>query len=150
MNPIYNQNIPVELEHLKPLGDFVLVKRLPDHDKQGRIWLPGNRKNPELGLRRGVVVACGPGDAKYFFRCLECHAVHAGTKRAPGDCEWCGGNNWEFASDIGTQRHEMNVSPGDHILYTRAPANDVRLNGEEYTFLHEEQHPYAVLESEAA
>jgi co-chaperonin GroES (HSP10) len=48
------------------------------------------------------------------------------------------------------RRAEMYVRPGDEVVYTRAPANDVVLNGEEYTVLHAEQHIMAVIEKEAA
>ena len=46
----------------------------------------------------------------------------------------------------------MHVKPGDEVIYTRVPANNVRLNQqysfsrEEYVFLHEEQHVVAVIE----
>jgi co-chaperonin GroES (HSP10) len=38
------------------------------------------------------------------------------------------------------------VKPGDEVIYPRVPANDLRINGEEYTMLHEEQHCLAVVE----
>jgi co-chaperonin GroES (HSP10) len=93
----------------------VLVERLEDEETRGSIVIPATVRNPEVGLRRGKVVACGPGD----------RLVHAGLPdRAP-----------------------MNVSPGDTVLYTRVPANDVKIGGRMYTMCHEEQHIYAVLDA---
>lgn len=43
-------------------------------------------------------------------------------------------------------RLPIHVEPGDEVIYTRCPDNDVRINGGEYTFLHEEQHIFAVVE----
>jgi hypothetical protein len=45
-------------------------------------------------------------------------------------------------------RVPMSVQVGDEILYWRSPANDVKIDGQEYVFLHEEQHLVAVLEQE--
>jgi len=42
-------------------------------------------------------------------------------------------------------RHDMNVRPGDVVLYSRSPANEVRLNGVEYQLAHEQQHILAVI-----
>ena len=113
MKAILHMDIPCELEHLTPLYDFVLVKRLKDKEctESGLVWLPDNARNPEQGLRRGVVLKVGPGDK------------HPAGGRLP-----------------------MNAAPGDEIVYPRVPANDIRLNGEEYVFLHEEQHILAVIE----
>lgn len=43
-------------------------------------------------------------------------------------------------------RAPMGVKVGDEILYSRAPANGILIDGRETVFLHEEQHIEAVLE----
>lgn len=43
------------------------------------------------------------------------------------------------------KRHPMHVKVGDKIAWWRCPANEVRLNGKDYTFLHEQQHICAVI-----
>jgi co-chaperonin GroES (HSP10) len=48
------------------------------------------------------------------------------------------------------ERWSMTVSPGDEVIYPRVPANDLRINGEEYTMLHEEQAVLAIVERDAA
>lgn len=40
----------------------------------------------------------------------------------------------------------MCVQPGDEIVYARVPANDIRIDGEEYTLLHEEQHVLCIVD----
>lgn len=98
---------------MQPQGDFVLVRRIVE-DRVGSIWIPQIQPQGAEPPRRGVVLACGPGDR---------------DKR--GD------------------RIPMNVDVGDEILYRRAPANDICIDGQEYTFLHEEQHILAVIECDA-
>lgn len=97
---------------LRPLGDFVLVKRIVETQTSSGLFIPESAAAPEIGfIRKGRVVLVGPGDRK-----------------ADGS------------------RFEMGVEVGDIVLYPRVPANDVRINGEEHTLLHEEQHILAVVE----
>ena len=102
----------VECSNFTPLYDFVLVRRLSDEAVHHGLHVPGNAKDHERGIRRGVVEQCGAGDKR-----------------------------------LDNSRIAINVQPGDIVLYDRVPANDVRLNGVEYTLCHEEQHILAVLES---
>lgn len=111
MKPIYHPSIETQLESLTPLGDFVLVRRMPDAPR-GLIEVPLSAREPERGLRRGMVVRVGMGD-----------------RRPDGG------------------RHPMYVKPGDTVVYPRVPANNVVLNGDEYTLIHAEQHVLAVLEA---
>jgi co-chaperonin GroES (HSP10) len=159
---------------IQPLGDLVLVKRLPDSEKtpSGMIWLPNtrNEKNPAQGPRRGVVVAVGPGDRELLLWCGNDKWVR---DRSSGFCEGdlrptfayvlangipacpqCGGSMYIVAG-ANTVPHDklhrpMHVEVGDEVIYNRAPANDVSINGEEYVFIHEEQHLLAVIEKGAA
>ncbi len=97
---------------LRPLGDFVLVKRIVETKTAGGLFIPESAAAPEFGvIRKGQVVLVGPGD-----------------RRPDGT------------------RFDMGVEVGDVVLYPRVPANDVRINGEEHTLLHEEQHILAVIE----
>jgi co-chaperonin GroES (HSP10) len=116
----------MDLSKLTPLHDFVLVHEIPEKTllvQNGVMHMTGDyrwRSDRPKGLRRGRVVAVGRGD-----------------KILCGPCA-CEG-----------RRAEMNVHAGDEVVYPRVPANDVVINGEEYTFLHEEQHVLAIVEKEA-
>lgn len=140
---------------VQPTGDFVLIKPLPNPLE--KLWLPETVRRGMSPLKRGRVVAAGPGDKLLTLQCRACNAVrtriaalewlHSDHLRGPvqlGRCA-CGCGSCEVVS--ADERTEMQTRPGDEVLYWRAPANDVRINGEEYVFLHEEQHIVAVLEA---
>lgn len=107
----------VECADFTPLGDFVLIRRLPDPDEERGLIVPGTARDNARGVRRGVVEKCGPGDK-----------IHAASP--------LGGHH---------DRQPMNVKPGDIVLYDRVPANDVNIKGQMYTLGHEEQHCLAVI-----
>ena len=162
-------NIELDIEALQPMGDFVLVRQIrPD---EGLIAAPGRRPTEDgrwvdadpSGLRRGGVLAVGPGDPLVTLRCLACgaertkralmaftHMMSIRAEIAMGVCR-CGEKQ---AMVVGESRRQMGVEVGDEVLYTRVPANNVRLNSQysfcrdEYVFLHEEQHIFAVIEKE--
>jgi co-chaperonin GroES (HSP10) len=147
VKPVYNQNIPVQLRHIRPLGDLVLVKRIRDefYDSRRLIWMPDLKRYQEDGKRIGEVLMCGPGDRLFVWMCWKCRpsgATTLSTFMAPPKCKACGNTSLEL---VAQQRHAMNCKPGDRILYDRSPANDVQIDGESYTFLHEQQHVLAVL-----
>lgn len=173
MKPIFHANIEVEtLEQIVPHGDYVLVKRLPDPETiaGGLLFLPDGSRDPKkLVPRRGLVIAVGKGDRWHGWVCTDCIKIwdssddvvkwgqrsdawktfegrKVTTQGGPGHCELCGGTNF-VRTDEG--RHEMHVKPGDHVIYWRSPANDVKFNDTEYVFLHEEQHIAAVIPQEA-
>lgn len=120
------------LADIKPHSDMVLVERIED--------APGLIVSPDLtctrdgrwvnrspvGIRRGRVVAVGDGD-RFIW-----------SKKDPGKAIGLANKDGSPAA--------MQVAPGDEVLYTRAPANDVYIEGRPYVFLHEEQHIYAVVE----
>lgn len=151
------------MQNVKPCGDYVLVKRLPD--VAGLLWLPQRVKNELQRLKRGLVVAVGAGDPLITVKCAGCGAErqrvgllgfgHSDFGRLPvktGTCDACGSTSLDMTGVdclpvVG--RVPMAVAVGDEILYWRSPANDVRINGEDYVFLHEEQHLVAVLEPSA-
>lgn len=149
MHDLYLSNVPTELADVQPLGDFVLVRRLPDSERtpSGYIVLPDGTRNKREGKRRGVVILVGPGDKRTditakegWKQCTHCAAV---WNKEETECV-CGQSGFKTY----TYRHPMHVAPGDEIIYDRVPANDIRIDGEEYTFLHEEQHILCVLERE--
>lgn len=140
-------NVDTPPEAWIPRGDLVLVKRLPDKDKLGSIFIPETSLNPERGVRRGVVVACGPGDNLLAFRCKN-HAVVSFKLRdkcsgAIPVCSICKETMVLLFSNL---RCSMSVSVGDEILYWRNENGDVKFQDEEFVYLHEEQHVIAVLE----
>ena len=130
---------------VQPLHDFVLVERLPDSAPPG-ILIPESLRNANTGLRIGKVLAIGPGDPARVYECgnPDCSgAPHVISSGKTPTCYWCGSRMFWTRS---TRTHPMHVDIGDRVVYPRVPANDIRINGQEYTFLHEEQHILAVLE----
>ena len=126
-------DIPADLAKLQPYGDFVLVKRLPSQEVSASIWLPQETvRDMNTGVRRGVVMATGPGD-KLWERW-----THYKSGQHPKEF-------WPL--EHSGKRCEMDVKVGDEVLYPRTPANEVKLNGEEYCFIHEGE-IRAVLETE--
>lgn len=132
MKPLRYPETTATVEQLRPLGDLVLVRPLPEAEKIGQIFLPDNARNPERGLRRGVVVACGPGDMRHDFE-LKALDVPPELSKPCTDFSW-----WP--------RHAMHVKPGDIVIYPRVPANGVTIDGAEHFLIHEEQHVLAVIE----
>jgi len=132
MRAEHHPSIAADLAGFHPLHDFVLIRRVPD-PTPGPIIAP-QWKNPRPVVQRGEVIAVGPGDK--ITQCQFCRQ----DKQLP-KCPWC--------SKIirQGQRHEMYVKVGDVVLYHRAPANNVVINGEEMVLLHCEQHVLAVLDS---
>ena len=126
-------DIPADLAKLRPYGDFVLIKRLREKEYAGAIWIPEESlRSMNTGIRRGVVLAIGPGDKLWEKWTHYSDSVHP---RQLWPLEYSG------------KRCGMDVQVGDEVLYPRTPANEVRLNGEEYCFIHEEE-IRAVLEKE--
>ena len=112
MRPVKYANVEAAIADVQPVGNQILVKRLPDLEGPSGLVLPASARDADRpGIRRGVVLAVGPGD------------------RMPDG-----------------SRLEMELRPGDVVVYTRAPSLGVSINGTEYTFLREHQHVYAVLE----
>jgi co-chaperonin GroES (HSP10) len=160
MHSPFLQTVRVEdASQVKPTGDFVLIKPLPNDDPLSRLWLPASVHRKKMILKRGLVIAVGQGDSIVQLKCTECGKERArlavlipdrtADSRLPiktGTCK-CGCSMVEV---LGTSRAAMNVQAGDEILYWRSPANDVRINEEEYVFLHEEQHIVGVIEKEEA
>lgn len=114
MNQPKHLSVTAELEEIRPLYDFVLVRRLDeDGKKDGLVILPDASRNPmKPGVKQGKVIACGAGDKLHD-----------------------------------SSRVFMHVKSGDTVLYQRAPANNVVINGGEYVFLHEESQILAVIEA---
>lgn len=158
------RNIEAQIEKFHPLHDFCLVRHEPEpevvlksglHMTKDFRW----REDRPRGVRRGRVIAIGRGDRKFLMWCERCaylDAVHCLNRarqfRVNGEqgrpCHHCG-NALAYATSNGEpiiKRCEMDVCVGDLVLYPRIPANDVIINGVEYTLCHEQQHVLAVLE----
>ena len=163
-------DIDVPLDRIKPTGDCVLVRVLPEEEVTASgIVLPQMGKD-SAELRIGEVVAAGPGDKVFVWVCNTCLKVwdwdgpvtmshknieawrkaatadswyRLTTTKGPGSCKVCGDSNW-LLNGIG--HHHMHVKPGDRIWYRRVLANQQLINGELYQIIREEQHIWAVLE----
>jgi co-chaperonin GroES (HSP10) len=179
MRELYKTSIPTEIADVMPFGDCVLVQRIDADERGETVSPAGviSPKIPRhmvQSLHTGIVLRVGPGDRLIEFLCAACgqvKSINASSGRPsqgrdysfvcskPGKCD-CGAteeaSNWQ---QVGESRRLMGVKPGDKILYPRVPANAVRLANPErysfnvgesnYTFLHEEQHVWAVLEEAA-
>ena len=122
-------NIQALVESVRPLHDFVLVRRSPDEDRYGRIILQDGARNPmKPGLKRGIAVAVGRGD-KFTMKPKGNGEIH--RKRFPGD------------------RMPMDVRPGDEVIFSRTPANNTLIDGQEYVFVHAEL-IFGIIEREAS
>lgn len=151
MNQPKHLSVAAELEEIRPLYDFVLVRRLDDDGKKdGLVILPDTARNPmKPGVKQGKVIACGAGDKspRTYWSCSKCKRIWGIYENAFAEvCNKCG--NWatlDGCDDAG--RIGMHVKPGDTVLYQRAPANNVVINGGEYVFLHEESQILAVIEA---
>lgn len=125
------------------------------------------RSDRPRGNRLGEVVACGPGDLAAHLYCETCQELRKrivktgeGThaQSIGGKCDQCGDALSIFprwgtgpeAEIVSTERMPMNVRVGDIVVFPRVPNNELRINGEDFCFLHEEQHVLAVIEKEAA
>jgi co-chaperonin GroES (HSP10) len=168
----YQPEIVADIERLRPLGDFILVKPLPEDQtaeitdsklqtrmvseftmtRDGRY-----RWNRAKGLIYGVAVACGKGDRLFWVGCDKCGlydtrlAHRIGSRCAFGAvgkrCE--GRTRIVDHEDRPVVGHaDMDVKPGDIVIVSRVPANEIRINGEEYGFFHLEQHVLGIVEQE--
>ncbi len=162
-----HQSIAADLDNFRPMGDMVLVQRLPDPEEtKGGLHIPQiardeNRpRDPAMNGRIGIVVASGPGDKAYNFRCSACGYFRwlapslkaiAGAEEAHyhivTKCE-CGEGEWLPTTE--SARLPMYVHVGDKVLFQRWVNNVVVLNGTEYTLLHAESQVLAVLDEVAA
>jgi co-chaperonin GroES (HSP10) len=133
---------------------------LDDREEYGMIVIvPESSLRSDRGLRIGEVVAVGPGDKLLKLKCGACgqwrvfipgvrwaesHDGERPVSKAPLPCR-CGsskiGSTWVHG------RADMHLQVGDKIVYSRAPANNVMIEGQEYVFLHEAQHIEGVLEN---
>lgn len=146
-------NVDTPYDRWMPHGDLVLVKRLPDKDKIGSIFIPETAQNAQRGTRRGLVLMVGPGDKIVAFECESCGCfpLRLLKKQIYLKCRNCGGSLRLAATDNfvwgeNGDRSPLNVAVGDEVIYWRAEANDVKIQNVEYVYLHEEQHILAVLE----
>jgi len=160
VKPLRHVGVDSPIEHVRPLGDFVLVRplKLDAETYSGALVLPESARIPERGLRRGVVVACGPGDKAMGLRCNDCMADYTSTLKQIGEsqifaassCPRCGSTtrHWivnQYLEIVETRR-PMHVKPGDTVVYPRVPANGARIGNEDLVLLHEQQHILAVIE----
>jgi co-chaperonin GroES (HSP10) len=164
----YHPDIQTKIENIRPIGDFVLVKRLPDEEETvGGLLIPSRYRNedrprnPRQSIRRGVIVAAGPGDKGLLWKCGACGVekfMAPSGKQYKGEdymtyairsrCE-CGKRDWTPVADVKAYAN-MDATVGDIVLYQRWENNIVRINNEEYTLLHEQSQVIAVEERAAA
>lgn len=146
-----------DIEALRPLGDFVLVKPLVTTNDAGIIDPKTQRtkdgrwrlQNRETGNRFGTVIAVGAGDRMIAVLCRNCEEGEAILATAKNrDCRTCG-KPLDCFPEVDFHA-PMHVSPGDVVIFPRVPANEVIINGEEFVLLHEESQIYGVVEEEIA
>lgn len=140
----------------RALYDQILVRELAPEERVGSIWVPENAQHGPDGdkyLSRGVVVACGPGDkVSGCHFCKDTGTLQIDTTEAH-EPEWAAGDvvtaECPFCPHKNgfPTRHEMNVNPGDTIIFDRPSNRKIVLNGEAYFVCHEQQHILAVVGS---
>lgn len=167
-----HQSITADLDNFSPMGDMVLVKRLPDPEEtKGGLHIPqiardeSRPRDPGASGRIGVVVASGPGDKGFEFECSYCARrvflapslkAIAGAEEAHyrivTKCK-CSATEEAGSAWLPTGKSErlpMYVHVGDKVLFQRWVNNVVVLNDEEFTLLHAESQILAVLDEVAA
>lgn len=121
--------------------------------------------NRPRGLQYGTVVAMGAGDLAIALWCGKCGLIQSRIERGQESRKWrcssCASRDVhsktcrddELAglpaggtARVSASRIAMGCQLGDVVLFPRVPANEVRLNGEEFVCLHEEQHVLAVID----
>lgn len=136
------RSVDVPIEDIRPRGDFVLVRRLLDY--RSFLWVPSQNPRAIQDLRVGEVLQVGPGDTLDRAYCGTCDYWTSRVNIGPvSKCKLCGKAD---LTDAGTWHLELGVKVGDKVVYPRVPDNDITVNGEELTMLHEEGHVLAVLE----
>lgn len=168
----YQPTISADLEAIRPLGDFVLVRPLSDEEggkltgtslaelsSLSEFHMTADyryRWNRPRGNRFGRVIAAGPGDRMVGLMCPRCYQVsgfrlvHIDAVRKRASCRECGSEmktafHPDFEGPV-TVSAPMYCAPGDIVVFPQVPANEIEINGEKLIFLHQEQHVLAVLE----
>jgi co-chaperonin GroES (HSP10) len=157
----------MNIETIQPLGDLVLVRRLPDADSVHGILIPESARNKKRGddndihgsLRRGIVVALGPGDKLLQFKCPDCGEVAGATMRpesarsatlvprTPNKKCGCGvSTKWQFATGEPEVYCEMEPAIGNEVIFERWGSSQFDIDGVEYSLIHEEQSILGVIE----
>lgn len=143
-------NVDTLVDRVKPYGDYVLVRRLPDEAEERGIAVPASFRNGRMtpGIRRGYVERVGPGDPAAMYLCESCRKVKYRIIRASWEqntapeCSDC-----EAAMSLKSTglRAPMHVLPGQQVLYDRSPQSELKIGGEYYQMVHEESQIHAVL-----
>ena len=94
---------------LKPLNDNVVVKLRPRAEKSGGLFIPETAQERSL---IGEVLAVGPGT-------------------------WISGGSDDPVSDIRMIR-PLDVKPGNVVLIGKHSGREVKIDGEEYWVMHED------------
>ena len=129
--------------------DRVLLRDIPEEERHGSLYLPEVCRNQEK-IRRGIVIAVGPGDSK-IERAADQHDVHPDgyvrTKARRVKCRVCDGSiqpwdaHWscQTCKDTRVGRLPMSVRPGDRVLYSQRQEAEIFINHQRYGICHEEQ-----------
>ena len=134
----YNPHNKLDLtpEHIRPQGDRVLVRDLPEREKTGSLFIPESAQGKGMGknglLRLGLVVAVGPGD-KAFERMVHKSKTVSRLKTTA----WAGRpDGWRFPPT---------VKPGDRVLLDRRREAEFIFEGVRHTLCYEQQAILAVV-----
>lgn len=126
------------IDQVDPRHDMVLVRRLPDDQiTKGGILLPETALNKREGYRIGEVLRVGKGDIVFGETCDDRNYCRKCDAWDCCHCEWATHDTFRFP---------MLCKPGDRVIYSRCPDNDVTIDGVECTFLREEQHVLAIID----
>lgn len=153
----------IDPKTIKLLGDRILVEEIDQEDgRVGSLVIPETCRNKSK-IRRGVVVAVGPGDncvervdgkaidadgrpmlRRKWVACDTCrgtgnHITEDGELVDALNCQACGGR--------GTGRILPQVKPGDKVLFDRRREAEIRIQGRDYSLVFEEQSIFVILDS---
>ena len=128
-------------DHLRPTVDIasctpthedrVLVRWINPPSASSVIQSPFESNKRDIGHQHGIVVATAAGNTGL----TKINSKTGQMRYKP----YCGA----------IKRTPCTVQPGDHVIYSRVPAQEFEEDGELYTFIYEEQHILAIVEAAA-
>ncbi len=156
------QVLVVDPKQIIPIVDRCVIQDIPQEDRRGSIYIPESHNNKDL-IRRGLVVAVGPGD-KYTEHGFDNTSQ---VRRKLVVCETCKGGPFFRATPPGADndylgkiekvcpycsgqaaRLPMPVKVGDRVLYSKRKDLEISIGGALYSLVNVEQSIFAVLEDE--
>jgi co-chaperonin GroES (HSP10) len=140
-----------------PIYDRVVIKALPEDVAEGSILIPDQARDRSK-LRRGLVVAVGPGDPYIQYgtpnndgtsklKAVKCSLCHRAKRLFSTGIPKAGVDNCFACKGTGLGTLPMTVKPGDVVLFDRRREAEFNVDGETYCLVNESQSVFCILEA---